>query len=140
MHANDTNGRDRFDNDGKLLYPELSYRLTGLCFEVHNTLGRYARERQYGDELERRLLAHKIPHAREFCIGNSGNKADFLVDEVIILELKAKPFIVKDDYYQTQRYLQASNKKLALLVNFRSKYLKPKRVVKIDTDVKQRFF
>lgn len=44
MHTNDTNE--------KLIYPELSYLITGICFEAHNEKGRFARERQYADLLE----------------------------------------------------------------------------------------
>ena len=57
---------------------------------------------------------------------------DFIIDDKIIIELKAKKIILKDDYYQTQRYLHALNKKLALLVNFRNRYLKPIRVINAD--------
>jgi hypothetical protein len=44
-----------------------------------------------------------------------------------------KRILTKEDYYQLQRYLQESRAKLGLLVNFRNKYIKPKRVVRIDT-------
>ena len=134
MHTNNTNKNDR-----KLIYPELSYKITGICFDVHNTIGRYGREKQYGDLLACKLEELKIPHQREFKIGATGNTVDFLVDGKIILELKAKDVILKEDYYQSQRYLQASDTKLALLVNFRSRYLKPIRIVKIDTNIKDKF-
>ena len=133
MHANDTN------KNKKLICPELSYLITGVCFDVHNALGRYARERQYGDLLERKLKEIKIPHKREFVVEKTGNTIDFLIDNKIISELKAVPLILKEDYYQTQRYLQASNIKLALLVNFRNRYLKPIRIIKIETDTRNKF-
>lgn len=131
MHTNNTNK--------KLIYPKLSYLITGVCFEAHNKLGRYAREKQYGDEIEKRLKELKIPYKREFIIINKGNKLDFLIDNKIVLEIKAKNFIVRDDYYQIQRYLQSSNKKLGLIVNFRNRYLKPIRIVKIETATKLKF-
>ena len=133
MHTNNTN------KNKKLIYPELSYLITGICFEVHNKLGRCAREKQYGDLLEGKLKEIKIPYKREFKIGKTGNTTDFLIDNKIILELKVEPLILKGDYYQTQRYLQASNIKLALLVNFRNRYLKPIRIIKIDSDAKSKF-
>lgn len=133
MNANYTNKK------GKLIYPELSYTLTGICFNVHNKLGRYAREKQYGDLLEEKLKEIKIPYKREFKIEKTGNTVDFLIDNKMILELKAEPLILKEDYYQTQRYLQASHVKLALLTNFRNRYLKPIRVIKIETDARNKF-
>lgn len=80
-----------------------------------------------------------MPYKREMKISDSGNIIDFLIDNKIILENKAKRIITKDDYYQLQRYLQALNIKLGMIINFREKYLKPKRIVKIDTDTKHGF-
>jgi len=60
------------------------------------------------------------------------NRIDFLIDDKIILEIKCKRFLDKDDYYQTQRYLHAFNKKLAILVNFRDQRVKPRRILNPD--------
>lgn len=132
MGANDTNKE-------KVIYPELSYFLTGIFFATHNELGRYAREKQYCDQIERKLRESGIKYQRECSVGLSGNRADFLVDGKVLLEIKAKPLVHKEDYYQIQRYLQASGMKLGLLVNFRGRYLKPSRIIKIDTPSKARF-
>ena len=133
MHANDTN------NTNKVIYPELSYTITGICFSVHNDLGRYAREKQYGDEVERRLKEAGLPYERELTIGGTGNVIDFMIDRKMILEVKAKRMVTKEDYFQIQRYLQTFNIKIGLLVNFRDKYIKPIRIVKIDTSAKHKF-
>lgn len=133
MDTNNTN------TNGKLIYPELSYLITGICFSVHNQLGRFAREKQYSDLIEDKLKELKIPYEREFQIKKTGNIVDFWVDSKIILEIKAKRFILKEDYYQLQRYLQMLNKKLGLLVNFRNRYLKPIRIIRIDTDTRHKF-
>lgn len=126
MHANDTN---------KIIYPELSYIVTGLCFEVQKDLGRFSRERQYCDVLEHKLKSRGISYEREKIItaGDDeeikGNRVDFIIDGKILLEAKSLPYTTKQDYFQAQRYLKATNLKLAMIVNFRSKYLKPKRIV-----------
>lgn len=123
----------------KLIFPELSYVILGICFIVHNELGRFCREKQYCDALEEKLKKGGIQYKRERNIKSTGNRVDFEIDGKVILEVKAKPMITRDDYYQTQRYLQASDFKLGLLVNFHNQYLKPKRIVKIETDVRKRF-
>ena len=119
-------------NKEKVIYPELSYAVTGACFYIHNQLGRYAREKQYGDAFEVKLKELKIPYRRELSVGDSGNVVDFLIDDKMVLEFKAKRIITKEDYYQLQRYLQVLGIKLGLLINFRSPYLHPSRIVRVD--------
>lgn len=125
--------------NNKVIYPELSYQVNGICFEVHNTRGRYAREKQYGDALEAKFKEMGIPYQRELAVGDSANTLDFLIDNKIILEIKAKPIITRQDYYQLQRYLQATGMKLGILVNFRNQYLRPARVVRIERPHKDAF-
>src|SRR3989338_10347804 len=128
----------QYANMGKenLIYPELSYRLSGILFAVHNELGRFRNEKQYADAIERHLAIHGIPYEREKIlpisfVGEQGgrSKLDFLIDGKIVLAIKAKRMFEKPDYYQTKRYLTVAEKKLAVLVNFRDRYLKPKRIL-----------
>lgn len=119
-----------------LIHKDLSYRVTGILFAVHNELGRYRNERQYGDRVEYYLKLYHIPHQREVKLPPSfdgeragRNKLDFLIEDKIVLELKAKSFITKEDYFQARRYLASLKKKLAIVANFRDKYLRPKRVL-----------
>ena len=128
MSTNDTNNTNQ-----KIIYPELSYKLTGLCFSTHNELGRFAREKQYSDAIAKKLKEANIFFQRELRVGDDGNILDFLIENKIILEFKAERIITKADYYQLQRYLQSSNIKLGIIVNFRDRFLKPKRIVRIDT-------
>ncbi|OQX50662.1 hypothetical protein B5M47_03545 [candidate division CPR3 bacterium 4484_211] len=123
----------------KIIYPKLSYIITGLCFSIHNEYGRFLREKQYATHLETKLKEEQLNYQREVEIGDSHNIVDFIIEDKIILELKAKRAITKKDYYQTQRYLQETGIKLGLLINFRNKFLKPKRIIKIDTPAKIKY-
>ncbi len=132
MNANDS-------NEEKIIFKELSYKITGLLFDVHNNLGRFCREKQYGDAFEGLLKGSKIDYQREMALplklvdNNLTNKVDFMVDGKILVELKTKPCVTKEDYYQMQRYLQASKSKLGLLVNFSVKYLHPIRIIRVNS-------
>ena len=116
----------------QLIEKELSYKIVGLLYKVHRQLDRYCRERQYGDLFEQLLKDEKIKYSREHPIeiaGRKSNFTDFYIKSIILLDLKNKPFITKDDYYQMRRYLEILGKELGLIVNFRNKYLKPKRIL-----------
>ncbi len=122
--------------NNNILYPELSYKLTGIFFKIHNQLGRFKNEKQYADAVEFFLNENHIDYAREVSLPASfeGEKArrnipDFIADDKIIIDIKAKRIITKDDYFQMKRYLSSSNKKLGIIVNFRQKFLTPKRIV-----------
>lgn len=116
----------------KIIEKDLSYRIVGILYKIHQELGRFCREKQYGDVLENKLKEEKIKFIREWPIelaGRKSNFVDFFIEDKILIDLKAKSFINKDDYYQMKRYLEISNKELGLLVNFRQPHLKPKRVL-----------
>jgi len=119
-----------------LIYKELSYKICGLLFESQNFLGRYRSEKEYGDFFERLLVENKIEYSREAKLENAveeikhvRNICDFLVENKIVVDLKAVRFLDNECYFQVKRYLAAGNYKLGLLVNFRQQYLSPKRII-----------
>lgn len=99
----------------KVLYPELSYLIVGILFEAHKELGQYAREKQYGNLIEKKLKEKNILHQRELAISNTGNILDFLIEDKIILELKSVREINSEYYRQIQNYLQQTNKKIGFI-------------------------
>ena len=44
----------------ELVEEELSYRIAGICFSIHNDLGRFLTEKQYCDALATRLEKKKF--------------------------------------------------------------------------------
>ncbi|MCK4554470.1 GxxExxY protein [Candidatus Parcubacteria bacterium] len=119
-----------------IIYKDLSYKLNGLFFETHNELGRFKNEKQCADKFEELLIRDGIRYEREFVLPlsfnseHSGrNRLDFLIESEVIVDFKAKTIITKEDYFQMLRYLTSFNKKLGIIVNFRQKYLKPKRII-----------
>lgn len=120
----------------KIIFPELSYKICGLCFEIHNRLGQFRSEKSYADALEEVLKTSGITYQREHSLdasfvgeNNRRNIPDFMIEDKIVMDLKTKRIITKEDYFQMKRYLTASGKKLGLIVNFRQKYLNPKRIL-----------
>jgi GxxExxY protein len=119
----------------EIIYKDLCYEVVGVCFKTQDSLGRFCKERQYAEEFEKLLTERKIKYEREFSLNKleanniKGNIVDFIIENKLLIDFKAKKFITKEDYAQMQRYLQSSNLKLGLIVNFRETYLKPKRVI-----------
>jgi len=127
---------------GNIIYSDLSYKINGILFKVHNQLGKFGTEKQYADLIEHYLRQGRFHYEREKPLPPSfegekkgRNKIDFLIEGDIILEVKAKRIITKEDYYQLRRYLAALNKKLGILVNFRANYIHPKRVLNSSANV-----
>ncbi len=123
-------------NFSNLIHPELSYKITGILFATHNELGRFCNEQQYSDKIESYLKKFKMKYEREKILPpafqqelKGRNKIDFLIEDKIILEVKTKRLLSREDYYQVKRYLIAINKKLGLLINFRDKYIRPRRIL-----------
>jgi GxxExxY protein len=139
MQIHEYTNKKRLEN---VIYPDLSYELTGIFFKVHNELGYFCREAQYCDATEKLLKERKIEYKRELAIKSTNdlikdnsNRVDFLIENKIVIEVKAKKFIGRNEYNQMQRYLKALSLKLGIIVNFHQRYLVPKRIV--NSDAKQ---
>ncbi len=125
----------------EVVYPELSYTVSGILFDVRKELGRDCNEKQYCDAIEAKLKEKGIKYEREKTLpislegeSRGRNQVDFLIEGKIILEVKSKPFITKNDYYQTRRYLKASGLRLAIVANMRRYYIHPKRVLNPEAE------
>lgn len=117
-----------------IIYSDLSYKINGLLFKTHRELGRFRKEKEYGDFLENLLKIENIKYVREYRIKNEQvrNIVDFIIDDKMVLELKSIGYLHTEDFQQTKCYLSALNLKLGLLINFRHDSLIIKRVINSD--------
>lgn len=60
-----------FMNQGGLIYKELSYKINGILFAVHNEIDRYANEKQVCDYIEEKFKQNKINYIREEILNKS---------------------------------------------------------------------
>lgn len=119
-----------------IIFPELSYKLMGILFDIHNNLGNTYQEKYYQRAIEADLLRKQIPFKKEFPIKLSYSGAsigryflDFLIDESIILEIKTVTFITPLYLRQLYSYLNVTNLKLGIVANFKPEKLTYKRLV-----------
>ncbi len=119
-------------------YRELeTYKIIGICMEVHRNLGPRLKEVIYKDALEIEFKENNIPFEREkeFIIEYKGKilshkfYADFIVNHDIILEVKAVKEFSNEHIAQLINYLKLANSEIGLLINFHTKSLKYKRYV-----------
>lgn len=129
-------GTNLTNKNSKLVYPELSYILMGVLFEVHNKLGTKYQEKHYQRAIEIKLKELKIPHQRELKVEVKfdGEElgdfyVDFIVADKIILEIKKVWRITDSDVKQVLRYLKATGLKLGIIANFKYKRLQFRRVL-----------
>ena len=114
-----------------------SYKIIGICMEVHRILGRGLLEIVYKDAIEVELKAHGIPYEREkrYVVEYKGVIlphdffADFVVYNKIILEVKAQKGIIDEHYKWVINYLGISKCELGLIVNFGENSLVTKRII-----------
>jgi GxxExxY protein len=112
----------------KLLYPSLSYQVRGACFELRKDIGWGHKEKVYQRGLAEKLKALNINFEREqrIPIKVNGKKVgtyipDFVIENKIMLEIKAKQHVIKQDVKQFWQYLRISPYLLGFLVNFGNK-------------------
>jgi GxxExxY protein len=123
-------------NSNKIVYPELSYKIVGVLFKVHNKLGPRYQEKYYQRAIETELDSQKIKYIKQIPIDlEYDNKIigryflDFLIDGKIALEIKAVSRLRREDFRQISQYLQTSGLKLGILANFRTERLSYKRIL-----------
>lgn len=117
-----------------LLYEELTGKILEACFEVSNELGagflESVYERALVIALEQKGLSVKTQASiavnfRGLSVGQF--YADILIEEKVIIELKAVSALLPEHKAQLINYLKSSNIEVGLLVNFGNSKLEYRR-------------
>jgi len=117
-------------------YKEITGRVIGAAMQVHKVLGNGFQEVIYQRALEMEMPYFNLSFNREFDmpifyrneqIGK--RRVDFLVEEVVSVELKAVIKLEDVHLAQAINYLEAYHIEVGLLINFGSKSLEIKRLI-----------
>ena len=108
-----------------LLHKELTEAILGIFFDVYNKLGYGFMESVYEKAMLQALRTggFKAENQVSIHVQFQGQpvgdfKADILVNDLILIELKAVRFLDNTHSAQTQNYLRATRIEVALLMNF----------------------
>ena len=116
-------------------YSDWTEKIIGCAMEVHKTLGNGFQEVIYQRALEIEMSVAGLNFKREFempiyyrdhHIGT--RRVDFLVEDVISVELKAITKLEDVHFAQAINYLEAYNLEIGLLINFGEQSLIFKRL------------
>jgi GxxExxY protein len=118
---------------------QLSKEIVSAALEVHKFLGPGLLESAYEECLAHELTLRKISFQKQASIPvnykglklDAGYRVDFMVDDAVVVELKATEVLLPIHQAQVLTYLKLSGKRLALLINFNAPLLKDniKRIV-----------
>lgn len=111
---------------------QLSYKIIGIALELHRNIGPGLLESAYESALEHDLtcaglLVKKqatMPFIYKGVKLDAGYRIDLLVENKVIVEIKAVESLAPVHFAQVLTYLKLSHMKLGLLINFNCKLLK----------------
>ena len=111
---------------------ELSYKIIGAALELHRVLGSGLLESAYEAALSYELREQGIevktqvpmPLVYKEVKQEVGYRIDLLVENKVIVEIKSVEMLRPVHFAQTLTYLRLADKRLALLINFNTKFLK----------------
>jgi GxxExxY protein len=121
-----------------LVYPELSYEITGILFDVFKELGPGHKEKYYQNAIFNSLIkkGHRVEKELYIPLQYQGEKVgsyylDFLIDGKIVLEIKKGDYFKKISIDQINQYLKTTNLQLGILAQFTSSGVRTKRILNI---------
>lgn len=112
----------------RLLHQELTDGILKTFYEVYNELGYGFLEKVYQNSMyiELKNKGFQVEAQKKIKVYYKGTEvgeyyADLIIENVVILELKAVDYIVKDFENQILNYLRSTDCEVGLLLNFGKK-------------------
>jgi len=109
----------------ELLHKDLTDKILQAFYDVYNELGYGFLEKVYQNSLYLELISRgfKVSAQKQIKVYYKGVEvgeyyADMLVNDLVILELKAADYIVQDFEWQLINYLRGTEIEVGLVLNF----------------------
>lgn len=132
-------------NDDNL--EQLMYQVKGICMNIHRELGCGLLESAYSKVLAHALIKNGFQVKTECPISikydgieiDNAFRADMIVNDTLLIELKAVEKILKVHHLQMGSYMQLGNFPAGLLVNFHSPNLRNEMFTQRLSDLNKRY-
>jgi GxxExxY protein len=109
-------------------HEEITEKIIQAFYKVYNTLGYGFLEKVYLNAMYIELIAigFKVEKEKKILVYYLGNvvgdyQADLIVEDIIVVELKANNTLVEENEHQLVNYLKATTIEIGLLLNFGKK-------------------
>jgi GxxExxY protein len=117
---------------GNMKENEISREVVDACYKIHSQLGPGLYESVYENILFYELVKKGLKVQKEIPIDviwdglvfEQGFRADLIVEDKVLVELKSVEEISRKHYKQVLTYLKLTNLKLGLLINFNENLIK----------------
>lgn len=123
----------------RIIQKELSYKIVGILFDVHKKLGNRYQEKYYQRAVAAALKKNGLKFQKELPVSLLYDDRkigeyylDFLINDQVVLEIKARPFLRPVDFKQVLAYLKSKKLELGILANFGESSLIYKRILNSD--------
>lgn len=120
----------------EFLYKDITYQIRGACFWIWKEFGSAFKESIIDKALTKELIKRglKVEEQKRIDIHYNGEKVgtyipDKIINDLVLLEVKRKTFLAKEDKKQFWHYLKCTKYRVGLLINFGDKKLEIERII-----------
>ena len=118
------------------IYKDITEKIISSAYEVHRLLGNGYLEKVYENALVKEMAYRNLRseqqialevYYKDYVVGNY--IADIIVEDKIILEIKAISGIEEKHFSQLLNYLKTTKKRLGLIINFGANSVEIRRII-----------